>query len=57
VGANVFYDYTGSLQEQVTPLGTAVNVLKKKNDATQQSTYLCIGVALPCGRCLGNIII
>jgi ABC-type ATPase with predicted acetyltransferase domain len=57
VGANVFYDYTGTLHEHITGLCTQVKVLKKKNDATQKSTYQCIGVALPCGRCLGNITI
>lgn len=57
VDGNVFFDYTATLQEHTTSLGTKVRVLKKKNDATQKSTYQCISVALPCGRCLGNITI
>jgi ABC-type ATPase with predicted acetyltransferase domain len=56
VDANVFWDYTGTLPEQVTPFGTQVKNVKK-NDVIRQSSYQCIGVTLPCGRCLGNITI
>ena len=56
VGANVFWDYTGTLQEHKTAFGTQIRSVKK-NDVTRQSTYQCIGATLPCGRCLGNITI
>ena len=56
VDANVFWDYTGTLQDHKTAFGTQVRSVKK-NDVTRQSTYQCIGATLPCGRCLGNITI
>jgi hypothetical protein len=56
VDANVFWDYTGALQDHKTALGTQVRSVKK-NDVTRQSTYQCIGATLPYGRCLGNITI
>jgi hypothetical protein len=56
VDTNTFWDYTGTLQDHATAFGTQVKVLKK-NDIIRQSVYRCIGVTLPCGRCLGNITI
>lgn len=56
VDANVFTDYTGTLTEMVTAYGTAIKVFKKK-DATQESSYLCIGAVLPVGKCFGSITI